>query len=257
MATRQAFCLALNTVWQNHGMYVGTANGERTLDIAGKFFEMEKNYGRRDKEGNPLWYVDAARDYEYLAKCYRKKWDMTKSRVGDCSGIIVGVMRDLGIIKPTADYSVKMFQKKAKAIPLTNLQPADLVFNKTSDASHVGTYVGDGMVIESKGRDEGVVKRKVSEGNWVVGGRLDWFDDEVTVLTRVLKYVPDNLMRGDDVKAVQTELNKRKFNCGTPDGAFGKNTESAVKKFQESKKLTADGKVGKDTALALGFAWEG
>lgn len=46
MATRQEFCDGMNKLYEDHGMYVGTGNGERTLDVAGKFFEMEKNYGR-------------------------------------------------------------------------------------------------------------------------------------------------------------------------------------------------------------------
>ena len=80
MATRKQFCDEMEEVYRNHGMYVGTGNGELTLSVAGKFFEMEKNYGRRDSDGKPLLYTDTARDYEYLGKCYRKKWDMTKSR---------------------------------------------------------------------------------------------------------------------------------------------------------------------------------
>ena len=41
------------------------------------------------------------------------------------------------------------------------------------------------------------------------------------------------------------------------DGIFGAKTEAKVKAFQKSKKLTADGLVGKNTAHALGWLWCG
>ena len=268
MATRQEFCDGMNKLYEDHGMYVGTGNGERTLDVAGKFYEMEKNYGRRDKDGNPLWYTDAARDYEYLAKCYRKKWDMSKSRAADCSGAEVAVLRDLGIIPKNADYNCRTFMKKCnedgKIVPLKTLQPGDVVFNKKAEPTHMATYVGyvDGesdMVVEFKGRDDGCVRRKLSEGNWAIGGHLPdkWFEDDVMILTRVLKYVPEDLMRGDDVRQVQMQLQLAGYTPGVADGAFGKKTKIAVQAFQLDNGLTADGIVGKNTAEALGFKWEG
>jgi peptidoglycan L-alanyl-D-glutamate endopeptidase CwlK len=58
--------------------------------------------------------------------------------------------------------------------------------------------------------------------------------------------------RGEDVRLVQTRLAALKFL--TPkdvDGVFGPGTEEAVRKFQASKKLKADGKVGPQTRVAL------
>lgn len=39
------------------------------------------------------------------------------------------------------------------------------------------------------------------------------------------------------IELLQTELNNRDFNCGTPDGKYGDNTVSGVKKFQKAKAL--------------------
>ena len=262
MVTRQDFCNEMNRMYENHGMYVGTGNGERTLDVAGKFFEMEKNYGRRDKDGNPLWYTDTARDYEYLAKCYRKGWNMDNSQAADCSGAEVAALRKIGILKSTADYNCRSFLKlckeRGKLVPLKDLLPGDLVFNKEVEPTHMATYVGDG-VVEFKGRDAGCVKRKVSAGGWVIGGRLpdDWFDGDDMVLTRVLKYIPEDMMQGNDVKQVQMQLQLAGYTPGAADGVFGKKTKIAVQAFQLDHNLDADGIVGKNTAEALGFKWEG
>lgn len=253
MATRKQFCDAMEEVYKNHGVYIGTANGEYTESLTiGKIHQMEKNYGRENPDN------DTKRDLNYIAKCYENHYDMSKSRAGDCSGIVVGVLRDLKVIKPTSDYNCRTFMKASKTVSLKDLRDGDLVFNKTSEPSHMGVYVGDGRVIESRGRDYGVVKRKTSEGGWAVGGRLDWFEDgESMVLTRVLKYVPENMMKGEDVLEVQKQLQLLGYTPGTADGAFGKKTKIAVQAFQLDNNLEADGVVGKHTATALGFTWEG
>ena len=250
MATRKEFCDAMNEVYKNHGVYIGTANGEYTESLTiGKIHQMEKNYGRPDPDN------DTKRDLKYIASCYEKHYDMSKSRAGDCSGIIVGVMRDLKIIKPTSDYSAKMFQKEAIPVDIEDLQAGDLVFNKLSDASHVGVYVGDGMVVESQGRDVGVTKRKTSEGGWIVGGRLDWFDDsgDIPPLTRNLYYREGDLMRGEDVRMCQEQLTSAGYGCGSIDGVFGKKTKVAVQAFQLENDLDPDGVVGQKTWAKL---WE-
>ena len=77
-------------------------------------------------------------------------------------------------------------------------------------------------------------------------------------LTRLLK--PG--CRGNDVKDLQAELQRRGYDLGKygVDGVFGKNnsyTSKAVKSFQKSQKLYADGKVGKNTAHALGWLYKG
>ena len=51
----------------------------------------------------------------------------------------------------------------------------DLVFRtKNNDCYHVGVYVGKGRVVESKGRDDGVILRGIDaeKGYWTHYGRL-------------------------------------------------------------------------------------
>jgi peptidoglycan hydrolase-like protein with peptidoglycan-binding domain len=59
--------------------------------------------------------------------------------------------------------------------------------------------------------------------------------------------LPSTVRRGSsgaDVKKLQTLLNAAGFNAGVVDGSFGSGTDAAVRKFQQSKGLTADGIVG-------------
>ena len=67
-------------------------------------------------------------------------------------------------------------------------------------------------------------------------------------LTRLLK----KGCKGGDVKELQKTLGGLSV-----DGIFGNNTLKKVKAFQKSHRLYADGKVGKNTAHALGWLYKG
>jgi len=54
-----------------------------------------------------------------------------------------------------------------------------------------------------------------------------------------------------DLFAVQEALAAAGFNPGTPDGRQGPKTTKAIKDFQKSRGLAADGRVGKKTLSAL------
>ena len=66
---------------------------------------------------------------------------------------------------------------------------------------------------------------------------------KVSSISRTLQYGNS----GSDVKKLQTALKQLGYNPGTIDGIFGKNTKSAVQKFQKANKIAADGIVGKNT----------
>ena len=57
---------------------------------------------------------------------------------------------------------------------------------------------------------------------------------------------------GDDVKRLQRMLNRRGAGLEL-DGRFGPLTQAAVKRFQKTAKLKADGMVGRQTWAALGW----
>lgn len=56
---------------------------------------------------------------------------------------------------------------------------------------------------------------------------------------------------GRDVRQLQERLNILGFSCGKPDGYFGVHTEAAVKEFQESAGLLADGMAFPSTFDAI------
>lgn len=102
-----------------------------------------------------------------------------------------------------------------------------------------------------------------SSGGGGTGGEdYEYFDEEdrrtamLDFGTRTLKYVSGSLMHGTDVENVQTRLSYLAYDPGSIDGYFGKNTETAVKNFQQYAGpflggLNVDGIVGAATKEAL------
>lgn len=256
MATRREFVDAAVQCYENHDVYIGTGNGEPLKNVT--FFDvyrMEKKYARRNEDGSPLWGSDARRDCTFIGKQLEKYGDegMKDATMEDCSGLVVKIARLLGIIKPSSDYRARDLQKMATKISLSSLQPGDLVFDKLTEASHVGIYC-DGFVIDSRGRDQGVVKGSVSDKKWVIGGRMDnWFSDEIPPLLRNIYYNKSKLMRGDDVKQAQERLKHHGCDPGKIDGIYGLISEAATIEFQAATGLKPDGVIGPATWKKL---WE-
>ena len=59
--------------------------------------------------------------------------------------------------------------------------------------------------------------------------------------------------QGEAVARVQKALKSRGFDVGAADSRFGPGTEQAVRAFQASRGLVADGMVGDATWAALGL----
>jgi len=66
------------------------------------------------------------------------------------------------------------------------------------------------------------------------------------VLSRIIK-LSNTRMWGNDVLALQTLLNTKGYDVGTPDGNFGPKTQTAVVAFQKANGITPDGAVGPNT----------
>ena len=63
--------------------------------------------------------------------------------------------------------------------------------------------------------------------------------------------------RGSVVSTIQTKLKRWGYYDGTVDGVYGSKTTAAVKYFQKSNGLTADGICGERTLQALGISTSG
>lgn len=80
--------------------------------------------------------------------------------------------------------------------------------------------------------------RHLEEARWRLGDR-------------VLSFTPGHLISGDDVAELQRRLIRFGFDCGRADGWFGRQTDAAVREFQRSVGVEADGTCGPDTFKAF------
>lgn len=226
-------------------MYVLGAQGDKFVSLLDRMCAMEKN------------------DYKLINNVLtllKKKLDagvdINTLLAYDCSGLGMWWLMQKGIFKydMTAKDMYNSIPNKIKS--LDAVKEGDFVF--TNSLGHVGYAIGDNMVIEARGTAYGVVMTDLYKREWTKIARPDWWDDVTykPVLKREL-YLTDPYMRGDDVREAQVLLTEKGYNCGEIDGVFGKKTEIATKNFQTDNNLTADGIIGKNTAICLGFKWEG
>ena len=138
-------------------IYCWGGNGEDATDYAIDIMENSSANKRRAKA--------------FLAK--QKKAGVKNIKMYDCSGLISRWLQDHGLAKGKCNCN-KLWAMSSK-IAKADLQPCDLLFRGSdTDKSHVGVYVGNGMVIEAKGRDDGVIIRPIdaTTNYWTYYGRL-------------------------------------------------------------------------------------
>lgn len=199
--------------------YVWGAQGERVDNRA----DLEKWVRRKETSRR-----EAERTLAYIKKAAK-----TPLYAFDCSGLIIHWLCDIkGLIDgdTSAAGLYRQCTQKGK-LGAWRMDPGDLVFRYSfakGKMGHVGVYVGNGMVIEAKGRDYGVVNLHLCLGGWTHQGKHPALaEDTAPTVFRLTS----PMMRGENVKLMQTALNACGYDCGKADGICGKATMTAVKAF--------------------------
>ncbi len=195
-------------------------------------------------------------NYERALAKYNEHVKTGKTLIAyDCSGLVVSYLLGAGLL--LGDRSANgLYHNECDAVGKHEMAAGDLVFKKylTKDQMyHVGVYMGDGSVVHAKGRDVGVVREPLGAAGWNRFGRLKCWGGAISaaVYSRLLKNSGKPYLKGDDVYAVQYELENRGYDTGGTDGVYGPKTEEAVTAFQHAAGLGADGIVGPVTWAAL------
>ena len=115
---------------------------------------------------------------------------------------------------------------------------------------HMGTYIGNGEVVEARGVDYGVVKTKLKDRPWKCWAKIPGIEYGIVypVPKRTLRRF---FTRGEDVKWLQQELKNLGFYTAAIDGSYGPKTQQAVRDYQISRRLKLDGVCGPQTRTAL------
>lgn len=147
-------------------IYVWGAQGE--TNITEEWIRKKETSDGNAKRAIALWKRRIAEGMENIAAY-------------DCSGLIMKFLIDGGLYK--SDMSSRgLYSAAEKLGSRAELILGDLVFRHNGERiHHVGVFVGSGMVIEAKGRDEGVVLRLMDASGksyWNRYGRLSVITDE-------------------------------------------------------------------------------
>lgn len=199
---------------------------------------------------------------------YGSKW--IGHKVADCSGLFSWAFKVLGgymyhgsdtMYRKYCDNKGEL--SKGKRTDKKTLKPGTAVFvwNGTK-YSHVGLYVGEGVVIEAMSTINGVTTTKVTNGKWSHWGELKGVDysenipDNTSSESQSVKTIYATIRKGSKgslVKELQTDLKTLGYDIGKygVDGDFGSATENAVKAFQKAHGLKQDGIVGEKTWGAI------
>lgn len=183
---------------------------------------------------------------------YGQKW--VGKKVADCSGLFVWAFKELGgsIYHGSNTMWKKYTTVKGTLTGTMDIRPGTAVFTVGSDGvrGHVGLYIGNGICIEAKGTQYGVVTSNLSrwdEWGELVGVEYDLPAETAKIPLRTLR----KGNRGDDVADLQQLLNSDPRYPTKVDGIFGADTEASVRAFQADNGLTADGVVGPATWAKL------
>lgn len=198
---------------------------------------------------------------------YGAKW--IGHTVADCSGLFTWAFRQLGgTMYHGSDTMYRKYcaakgeLKAGKRSDNGALKPGTAVFVwNGSKYSHVGLFIGNGIVIEAMNTVTGVTTTKVTAGKWTHWGELAGVDYSnagggdggKTPAGSPAKAALKRGSKGPEVKALQEALEKLGYSVGAcgVDGDFGRDTEAAVKRFQRDHGLAADGAAGEKTFAAL------
>lgn len=164
-----------------------------------------------------------------------------------------------GVPDTNADGMIKLC--KDVSTDFTKIQIGEAVWLQ----GHIGIYVGDGMAVECTPAWKNCVQvttvRNIKSGTghkWTKHGKLPWvtYEESTGIVgpgavsaSAVTVHDLKKGSKGESVKALQILLIGYGCSCGSSgvDGSFGPATEKAVKEYQKSVGLDADGVVGRKT----------
>lgn len=169
MSNLDKFIEMLETEARNHSIYVWGAQGQKQPTITEAWIRSKETSATNANRAIAYWRKQVAAGYGNVLRAF------------DCSGLGVWILQQLGILKSTEDMTAATMYSKCTKLSRSELKRGDQVFcHNGQKIVHVGYVVNDNLdTIEAYGRDRGVVKLPLSEGEWNRFGRPPYFKDEI------------------------------------------------------------------------------
>lgn len=159
------FIEALKKEKENNSIYLWGGSGESVRNLTIGYIE-----GMEQSKAN------AGRVLRHIADLISSGKGILKARAFDCSGLIIEGLKVCGKVSYDFDTTAQgLFDMCVLFKPVSEAVKGDLVFkaDKNNHITHVGAVTTKGYVIEARGRDYGVVARKLTEDKgWAFCGTL-------------------------------------------------------------------------------------
>lgn len=223
-------------VWGAQGKDLGAM----TQADAEAWIRKKETWGRSGYAENKAKYDKNA---ENAIALYHKRLAEGRQHIlaFDCSGLLMWFLQNLtGLV--ASDHSAKMIYKQLCDIKYgsaAELRPGDPVFysktGKIADIGHVGVYIGDGRVEESKNQLSGVVVTQLSDRPWNFFGHISAL--EPYLVDEPIRFeLTEPRLSGSAVAALQRMLNLSGYHDDEDellavDGVFGPRSSQALAKF--------------------------
>ena len=172
----------------------------------------------------------------------RSSWSKQCQAGASCDVGAATIIRYSGIdtkVPRGLQEQIPHFKKSSlwKKTGLSKCQKAGDVALHSGKGSHIWIGLGDGNLAEANHTWK--YFEHITKDSRSVKGKQNGAVYRATKASAIQKGD-----RGTEVKKLQTFLNWAGFNCGAADGAFGENTQKAVKAFQKAVGLPDDGIFG-------------
>ena len=220
----------------DRGIYVRGAQGQNLLEMSDPekwIREMETT--RRSDYAQHKEEYDRNADRAIVFFRRRLAEGVDPIRAFDCSGLTMYYAQNLCEIVNDDYNAASIYIKLCSAVSGPPTIRGQLVFRssngKPSKIVHMGTYVGNGMIVECKGRDDGVIRRAYRESDWTHVG--EW--RELMQLCADPHPISKE-QNGEPIRLLQEALNALDYtdaDCHPldADGKYGKKTANALERM--------------------------
>ena len=220
MSKLQEFINLLEQEVNNHSIYVWGAQGQTGPQISESWIRKCENSVRNANRAVSYWKKQVSAGYGSVLKAF------------DCSGLGVWALQKCGIIN--YDTSADGFKSMCTRIEKSQLRSGCFVFQVESGiAKHVGYVVNNNLdLVESQGRDAGVVKRNINQSSkWNWFGTPPFFADELGTVNGPTSMSGSGAYSSELSNAIMSATERANVYCITLD------RNSKYPKFDDMKKL--------------------
>ena len=149
---------------KNHDIYLWGSSGQKVQSLkATTICKLENSENNAKRVIAEIW------------QRYQNKQITKHTKAFDCSGLQIKALQYAAILPEGFDDTANGLMHHFTKVSIKSITAGDLVYrlDENGRAVHVAMYIGNGCIIEAKGRDYGVVKSRL-DSSFTEANRPDY-----------------------------------------------------------------------------------